>query len=91
MWFFGNLCLVFCSFSLMKDVVNKCEEAYNLIRKCQNNEIALVEEKFNFHQIKYDLSTLLIMLEPAETNNFAYFLSDIQHTLEKPGQKGWFI
>ena len=86
----------------MSDIVSKCEEAYNLIQRCQNNESALGEEKFNIHQIRYDLSALLCMLESVKNNNLASFASHIQHTLEnrdaigeirlhKPGQKGWFI
>ena len=87
----------------MSDIVSKCEEAYNLIQRCQNNESALVEEKINVRRLVDDISALLTKceLEPVETNNLTYYFEyDIQYTLEntigeirllKPGQKGWFI
>ena len=104
MWFFGNFCLLFCSLSLMRlSIVNKCEEAYSLIQRCQNNESALVEEKLNICRLVNDVSALLTKceLEPVETNNLTYYFEyDFQYTLEntigkirllKPGQKGWFL
>ena len=88
------------SCSTMTDIVNKCEEAYNLIQRCQNNESALVEEKINIRRLVDEVSALLAKceLEPLETNNLTYYFEyDIQYTLEntigeirllKPGQKG---
>ena len=99
--------VIFVSFfvflSLMRHIVNKCEEADSLIQRCQNNESALVEEKFNIRQLVNDVSALLTKceLEPVEKNNLTYYFEyDFQHTLEnsigeirllKPGQEGWFI
>ena len=53
----------------MSDIVNKCEEAYNLIQRCHNNESALVEEKINVRRLVDDVSALLTKceLEPVET------------------------
>ena len=87
----------------MTDIVNKCEEAYALIQRCQNNDSALVEEKFKIERLVTEVSALLgkCELEPAETDNLTYYFEyDIAYTLEntigeirllKPGQKGLFV
>lgn len=86
----------------MTDIVNKCEEAYSLIQKCQNNDSALVEEKAKIGRLVDEVSALMekCELEPAETDNLTYYFEyDIAYTLEntigqirllKQGQKGWF-
>ena len=87
-------------FSTMTDIVNKCEEAYDLIQRCQNNESALLEEKINIRRLVDEISALLAKceLEPAETDNLTYYFEyDIAYTIEntigeirllKPGEKG---
>jgi len=84
----------------MTDIVNKCEEAYSLIQKSQNNDSALVEEKAKINRLVDEVSALLgkCELEPAETDNITYYYEyDIAYTLEntigeirllKPGEKG---
>ena len=87
----------------MSDIINKCEEAYSLIQRCQNNEVAFDEVKFNIRLLVDDVSALLTKceLEPVETNNLTYSCGyDFRYTLEnsigeirllKPGQEGRFI
>lgn len=84
--------------SAMTDIVNKCEEAYSLIQKCQNNDSALVEEKTKISRLVQEISTLMekCELEPVEKDNLTYYFEyDIAYTLEntigeirllKPGQ-----
>lgn len=84
----------------MTDIVNKCEEAYSLIQKCQNNDSALVEEKTKIGRLVGEISTLMekCELEPVEKDNLTYYFEyDIAYTLEntigeirllKPGQIG---
>lgn len=85
--------------SMMTEIVNKCETAYSLIQKCQNNDSALVDEKHRIYRLMDEVHDLMekIVLEPKETSNLTYYFEyDITCILEtqigeirvlKPGQK----
>lgn len=89
----------------MTEIVNKCETAYSLIQKCQNNDSALVDEKRRIYGLVDEVCDLMekVVLEPKETSNLTYYFEyDITCILEtqigeirvlKPGQKGllWVI
>lgn len=90
---------------MMTKIVNKCETAYSLIQKCQNNDSALVDEKRRIYGLVDEVCDLMekVVLEPKETSNLTYYFEyDITCILEtqigeirvlKPGQKGllWVI
>ena len=85
---------------MMTEIVNKCETAYSLIQKCQNNDSALVDEKRRIYGLVDEVCDLMekVVLEPKETSNLTYYFEyDITCILEtqigeirvlKPGQKG---
>lgn len=85
--------------SMMTEIVNKCETAYSLIQKCQNNDSALVDEKRRIYGLVDEVCDLMekVVLEPKETSNLTYYFEyDITCILEtqigeirvlKPGQK----
>jgi len=87
----------------MSEIINKCDQAYSMIQKYQDNDSALIDEKQNIYKLVDEVSALVekCELEPQEVNNITYYFEyDIACTLEtqigevrylKPGEKGWFI
>lgn len=87
----------------MSEIVNKCDLAYSMIQRYQDNDSALIDEKQNIYKLVDEVSALMekCELEPQEVDNLTYYFEyDIACTLEtqigevrylKPGEKGWFI
>ena len=88
--------------SLMSEIINKCDLAYSMIQRYQDNDSALIDEKQNIYKLVDEVSALVekCELEPQEVDNLTYYFEyDIACTLEtqigevrylKPGEKGWF-
>lgn len=85
--------------SLMSEIINKCDLAYSMIQKYQDNDSALIDEKQNIYKLVDEVSALVekCELEPQEVDNLTYYFEyDIACTLEtqigevrylKPGEK----
>lgn len=88
----------------MSEIINKCDLAYSMIQKYQDNDSALIDEKQNIYKLVDEVSALVekCELEPQEVDNLTYYFEyDIACTLEtqigevrylKPGEKGlWYF